>query len=149
MKDTFSLIPSYLRTEADPRAVNLMDYGIPLGRRFRSLKLWFIMRAFGRRKVFGIVREHIRWARELGEEIGRDPDFELSAPVTMSLVCFRHRGGDEVNRSIVRKVNEDGVAFIAGHQLAGSFGLRIAIGNLGTSREDVWRVWNAVRKAAR
>lgn len=148
LKDAFSLVPSYLKTDADPRAVNLMDYGIPLGRRFRSLKLWFIMRCFGRRKVHEVIRSHIRWARELGEEIARHQDFELSAPVTMSLVCFRHKGGDAVNQAIVQKINSDGVAFIAGHNLRGSFGLRIAIGNLGVSRDDVWRVWQAVKDAA-
>jgi aromatic-L-amino-acid decarboxylase len=148
LKDAFSLVPSYLTTDADPRAVNLMDYGIPLGRRFRALKLWFIMRAFGRRKVSEIVRTHIGWARELGSEIAADGRFEISAPVTMSLVCFRHRGGDEINRRIVERVNQSGVAFLAGHVLNGAYGLRIAIGNIGTSREDVWRVWSAVREAA-
>lgn len=148
LKDTFSLVPSYLKTEEDPRAVNLMDYGIPLGRRFRALKLWFIMRAFGRRKISEIVRAHIRWAKELEEEIARDSRFEISAPVTMSLVCFRHKGGDEANRRIVERVNESGVAFLGGHQLKGAFGLRIAIGNIGTTREDVLRVWKSVQAAA-
>lgn len=148
LKDAFSLVPSYLKTADDPRAVNLMDYGIPLGRRFRSLKLWFIMRAFGRRKVSEIIRTHIRWARELSEEIARDSRFELSAPVTMSLVCFRHKGGDEVNRRIVERVNSSGIAFLGGHQLNGAFALRLAIGNIGTSREDLLRVWRAIQAAA-
>jgi len=148
LKDAFSLVPSYLKTDANPRAVNLMDYGIPLGRRFRALKLWFILRTFGRKKVSEVIRTHIRWAKELGEEIAGDQRFEVSAPVTMSLVCFRHKGGDETNRRIVDKVNAGGVAFLGGHMLNGAFGIRIAIGNLGTSREDVWRVWSAVKEAA-
>lgn len=148
LKDAFSLVPSYLKSEADPRAVNLMDYGIPLGRRFRALKLWFIMRSFGRRKVHDIIRTHISWAKELAREIAADPRFEISAPVTMSLVCFRHKGGDEVNRSIVETVNRSGIAFLAGNILNGVFSLRLAIGNIGTSRDDVWRVWSAVRDAA-
>jgi aromatic-L-amino-acid decarboxylase len=94
------------------------------------------------------VRAHIRWASELADEIARDPRFEIGAPVTMSLVCFRHKGGDDANRRIAERVNSSGVAFIAGHMLNGSFGLRVAIGNVGTSREDIWKVWEAIRRAA-
>jgi aromatic-L-amino-acid decarboxylase len=148
VRQAFSLVAEYLKTRETAPVRNLMDTGIQLGRRFRALKLWFILRSFGRRKVSEVIRTHIRWAKELGEEIARDDRFEVSAPVNMSVVCFRHKGGDGANRKIVERVNAGGVAFLCGHMLNGSFGIRIAIGNLGTSREDVWQVWSAVREAA-
>src|SRR5206468_11070395 len=95
LRRAFSLIPEYLQSAADPRAVNLMDYGIPLGRRFRALKLWFVMRGFGREGLAGRIRDHVAWAQELAAWIAADGRFELCAPVPLSLVCFRRRAGDE------------------------------------------------------
>lgn len=148
LREAFSLVPSYLRTGQDARAVNLMDYGVPLGRRFRALKLWFVMRWFGRRKVERILRAHIEWARELAGEIGADPRFELCAPTPLSLVCFRLKAGDEENRRLVDRVNESGEAFLAGNVLGGRYMLRLAIGHVRTTREDVWAVWERIRRLA-
>lgn len=148
LREAFSLVPSYLRTGQDARAVNLMDYGVPLGRRFRALKLWFVMRWFGRRKVERILRAHIEWARELAGEIGADPRFELCAPTPLSLVCFRLKAGDEENRRLVERVNESGEAFLAGNVLGGRYMLRLAIGHVRTTREDVWAVWERIRRLA-
>ncbi|MGZ7029850.1 MAG: pyridoxal phosphate-dependent decarboxylase family protein, partial [Terriglobales bacterium] len=99
LRRAFSLIPEYLRASEDPRAINMMDYGIPLGRRFRSLKLWFLMRYFGRERTQAILRRHIAWAKQLAETIGRDARFEVVAPVPFSVVCFRYKGSDEENRA--------------------------------------------------
>lgn len=148
LREAFSLVPSYLRTEQDGRAVNLMDYGAPLGRRFRALKLWFVMRWFGRAGVERILRSHIEWARELAAEIEADERFEVCAPVPLSLVCFRLKGSDEANRALVERVNESGEAFLAGNTLGGRFMLRLAIGHVRTAREDVWGLWGRIRELA-
>jgi len=142
----YSLTPPYLASQEDPRAVHLMDYRIALGSRFRALKLWFVMRHFGYRKVCAIIRQHIAWARELAEEIRAHRLFEVAAPVTMSLVCFRLKAGDEATRALMQRVNSSGEAFLSGNVLDGRFVARIAIGNIKTTREDVWRTWDAVRR---
>jgi aromatic-L-amino-acid decarboxylase len=148
LRQAYSLTPPYLASQEDPKAVHLMDYRIALGSRFRALKLWFVMRCFGYRKVCSIIRQHILWARELAAEIGSHPLLEVAAPVTMSLVCFRLKAGDEATRTMMRRVNESGEAFLSGNVLDGRFVARIAIGNIKTTRKDVWRTWAAVRRAA-
>jgi len=148
LKQAFSLVPPYLQTADDPRAVNLMDYGIPLGRRFRALKLWFVMRWFGREKVQQILREHIRWAKELGETIRRHPQFEVAAPIPLSLVVFRMKGSDQENRELVERFNATGYGFLAGSVLDGRYVLRLAIGNIATTREDVFGAWERLSSIA-
>ena len=148
LREAFSLVPEYLRTAEDPRAVNLMDHGVPLGRRFRALKLWFVMRWFGRRKVEQIVRSHIAWTKELAAAIQADPRFDICAPFPLSLVCFRLKGSDDDNRALIDRVNESGIAFLAGNVLDGQFVIRFAIGNVGTTREDVFLVWERIRDLA-
>ncbi|MBI4889900.1 MAG: amino acid decarboxylase [Acidobacteria bacterium] len=148
LKKAYSLVPPYLASQENPRAVNLMDYRIPLGSRFRALKLWFVMRSFGYEKVCTIIRDHIRWARELEQEVRAHPLFEVAAPVPMSLVCFRLKAGDEASKALLEAVNASGEAFLSGNVLDGKYVLRIAIGNLGTQREDVFRSWAAVCRLA-
>jgi aromatic-L-amino-acid decarboxylase len=148
LRQAYSLVPPYLTSQENPRALNLMEYRIPLGSRFRALKLWFVMRSFGYEKVCRIIREHIGWAKELEAEIRAHPLFEVAAPVPMSLVCFRLKSGDEASRALLEKVNESGVAFLSGNVLDARFVLRIAIGNLGTRREDVFLTWQTVRNLA-
>jgi aromatic-L-amino-acid decarboxylase len=148
LRAAFSLIPEYLRTPDDPRAVNLMDYGVPLGRRFRALKLWFVMRYFGREGFANILREHVRLAQEMAREIDADPRFERTAPTPFSVVCFRYKGTDDENRRIQDRVNASGEIFMSGTVLNGRFTLRLAIGNQATKREHVERAWELVREAA-
>ncbi len=148
LREAFSLTPPYLASKEDPRAVHLMDYRIALGSRFRALKLWFVMRHFGRRRVCEIIRRHIGWAKELAGWIAAHPKLEVAAPVVMSLVCFRHREGDEATRRLMQKVNESGVAFLSGNVLDGRQVARVAIGNIKTTREDVRTTWEAVQRAA-
>jgi aromatic-L-amino-acid decarboxylase len=147
LRRAFSLVPEYLRSQDHPRVVNLMDYGVPLGRRFRALKLWFVMRAFGREGIAAIIREHCRLARELACRIDADPRFERVAPVNFSVVCFRYKGSEEENQAIVERVNASGDAFISPTVLNGKLTLRVAIGNLGTKQVHVARVWDLVRSA--
>jgi aromatic-L-amino-acid decarboxylase len=148
LRRAFSLVPEYLRSEEDPRAVNLMDYGVQLGRRFRALKLWFVMRQFGREGIADVIRNHMTWARELAAWIQEDPQFELCAPVPFSLVCFRLRGPDEPNKRLLEEINASGKAFLSHTVLNGQFVLRFAIGNVAVSREDIAGSWNLIRRCA-
>jgi aromatic-L-amino-acid/L-tryptophan decarboxylase len=148
LRRAFSLVPEYLRTAEDPRAVNLMDYGVPLGRRFRALKLWFVMRSYGREGVAALIRHHIAWAQELAEAVDADARFERAAPTPFSVVCFRYRGSDDDNRRILDCVNASGEAFLSHTVLGGRFVLRVAIGNFLTTRDHVMRAWELVKAAA-
>src|SRR5258707_7113317 len=94
-------IPPYLTAADQDRAVNLADYSLALGRRFRSLKLWFVLRSFGRQGIAEVLRRHIRIAKNVADQIAQHPRFELAAAVDFSLVCFRYRGSDADNRTLL------------------------------------------------
>jgi aromatic-L-amino-acid decarboxylase len=149
LRRAFSLIPEYLRTNDDSRAVNLMDYGVPLGRRFRSLKLWFSMRHYGREALANILRHHVALAQDLAKQIDADDRFERTAPTPFSVVCFRYKGTDDENRRIQDHVNATGDNFISGTVLNGQYSLRLAIGNRSTEKEHVQRAWDLIREAVR
>jgi aromatic-L-amino-acid decarboxylase len=149
LRRAFSLVPEYLRTAENPRMVNYMDYGVQLGRRFRALKLWFVMRHYGREGIAALIRDHIAFAQRLAGLIRAQPDFEVAAPTPFSLVCFRYRGSDEENRALLEAVNSQGKAFLSHTVLDGKFVLRLAIGNIGTQWEDVQETWMLVRQAAK
>ncbi len=150
LRRAFSLTPEYLRTQDDPRAHNLMDYGVPLGHRFRALKLWFVLRYFGRQRIEAMLRRHIQWARDFAALIEQDPEkrFEIVAPVPFSVVCFRHKGSDDQNKQIMDRVNASGRVFLSGTVLNRQTVLRLAIGNLGTTWEDVLEAWELLKEAA-
>jgi aromatic-L-amino-acid/L-tryptophan decarboxylase len=148
LRRAFSLTPDYLTTQDDPRAHNLMDYGVPLGHRFRALKLWFVMRYFGRERIEAMLRSHIQWAKDFAALVDAHPKFERVAPVPLSVVCFRYKGSDDENRVIIEKVNASGRVFIASTVLNGKLTLRLAIGNLETSWSDVQEAWELLQKAA-
>ena len=147
LRRAFSLVPEYLQTTENPRAVNLMDYGVPLGRRFRALKLWFILRSYGHEGLAQMIREHVRLARDFAAKVDGDARFERVAPVPFSVVCFRYRGTDEENRSILERVNASGEVFLSGTVLNGRFTLHLAVGNRGTTQEHVDRAWDLVSRA--
>jgi aromatic-L-amino-acid/L-tryptophan decarboxylase len=155
LRAAFSVIPEYLRTD-DQDAVNLMDYGVALGRRFRSLKLWMVLRAYGADGLAAIIAGHVELAQRLEAAILAEPGWELLAPVPFSTVCFRHNpgvGGDEAdlrrrNEAILERVNATGRVFISHTQLGGRYALRVAIGNLATSAEHVDRAWDLLRSGA-
>ena len=153
LKSTFSIIPEYLTTpEAD--VTNLMDLGVQLGRRFRALKLWMVIRAFGVEGLRSRIRDHCLMAAELAGRLDSHPDFELAAPVPFSVVCFRWRVGksdedqDRLNKRLLDEINDQGPFFLSGTVLRDRFTLRVAIGNLRTTREHLARVWEVVRTAA-
>src|SRR6266513_1082099 len=141
LRRAFSLVPEYLRPQEDPRAHNLMDYGVPLGHRFRALKLWFVMRYFGRERITQMLRNHIHWAQRFAELVEADGRFERVAPVPFSVVCFRYKGSDEQNRQILDRVNASGRVFISHTALNDGVVLRLAIGNLATTWDDVAEAW--------
>ncbi|MGH9646489.1 MAG: pyridoxal phosphate-dependent decarboxylase family protein, partial [Bryobacteraceae bacterium] len=137
--------PPYLQAAEQDRAVNLSEYSLALGRRFRSLKLWFVLRHFGREGITRILRGHMEMARHLAQAIGDDPRFEISAPVLFSLVCFRYKGSDQENRDLLERVNSSGRAFLSGTTLHGRFVLRLTIGNVATTEDDVGQTWEWIR----
>ncbi len=148
LRRAFSLVPEYLRTADDPRAVNLMDYGVQLGRRFRALKLWFVMRYFGRERMAAILRSHIELARQFAAWVEADERFELAAPVPLSVVCFRMKGPDEPNRRLLDAVNASGEVFLSHTVLNGRFVLRLAVGNVATGRADIETAWRRIQAEA-
>ena len=143
-----SLSAEYLRTAEDEQVVNYMDYGVQLGRRFRALKLWYVFRHYGRQGIVAMVRESLRLAKLLESRIYDDPDFEVCAPVPFSLVCFRHRSGNEVNQQLLAKINASGFAFLSHTVLNNCFVLRLAIGNFQTCESDVLRTWESIQQLA-
>ncbi len=155
LRKAFSLIPAYLETpESEVR--NYMDYGVQLGRRFRGLKLWFVLRAYGRSGIVERLRNHVAWAQELAGRIGAAGDFEILAPHPLSVVCFRHAppaiaedARDAHNQRIVDEVNRTGFAFLSTTRLRGRLALRMAIGNERTSAADVFETWDLILRTAR
>jgi aromatic-L-amino-acid decarboxylase len=155
LRAAFSVVPEYLRTD-DRDAINLMDYGVALGRRFRSLKLWMVLRAYGADGLAAIISGHVALAHRLEAAIRAEPGWELLAPVPFSTVCFRHNPGgsdDESdlrrrNEAILERVNATGRVFISHTQLRDRYALRVAIGNLATSAEHVDRAWDLLCSAA-
>jgi aromatic-L-amino-acid decarboxylase len=146
LRSAFSLEAEYLKTDA-AGAVDFMDYGLALGRRFRALKLWFVLRFFGRDGLAAILRENLRMAAWLGERIGADARIDLAAPATLGLVCFRLHQGDEATRALMRRINASGRFFVSHTVLGDRFTIRAAIGNIRTQQRDVEELWIAITEA--
>ena len=143
----FSLIPEYLRTPEDAYA--LSEYGPALGRRFRALKLWAVLRCYGRTGLQAVLREHMRLAEVFAGWVEAEPGWELVAPRRFSLVCFRRDGSDDENEELLARANATGELFISHTRLNGRYVLRLAIGNAGTTEDDVLRAWEVLRECAR
>lgn len=148
LKRASSLSAEYLKTAEDSLVVNYNDYGVQLGRRFRALKLWYVMRYYGHEGVISLLRDSLRLAQVLGTKIRESPDFELSAPLLFSLVCFRHKGSNAINQRTMQSVNDTGHAFLSHTVLDGQFVLRFAIGNMQTNEDDVQSTWDLITKTA-
>jgi aromatic-L-amino-acid decarboxylase len=158
VRQAFSLTPEYLQTSEAGRVRNLMDTGVQLGRRFRSLKLWMILRAYGARALRERLTEHIRLAAELASWIDAHPDFERLAPVPLSVVCFRWnpRGVplsepelDAANERLIDLVNKTGDIFISHTRQRGRLTIRVAIGHLRTTAAHVRHVWDLLLQGSR
>ena len=145
LRAAFSLVPEYLRTSDE--AENLSDYGPALGRRFRSLKLWAVLRCYGREGLQARIREAIRLAELFEGLVRAEPGWEVCAPRAFSVVCFRRSGSDDENEELLARVNETGELFISHTKLDGRYVLRLAIGNERTTEADVRRAWNVLQRA--
>jgi len=145
-REAFTLTPEYLHT--DDEAFSLADYGPPLGRRFRSLKLWAVLRCYGAEGLRAVLREHIRLADLFAGWVEESDDWELVAPQRFSLVVFRRNGMDEENAELEARVNASGEIFITHTKLDGRYVLRLAVGNARTTEEDVRRAWDVLNAEA-
>jgi aromatic-L-amino-acid/L-tryptophan decarboxylase len=155
IRQAFALVPEYLKTAETSRgARNLMDTGVQLGRRFRSLKLWMILRHFGAEGIRAALNEHIRLAQLFSQWVDSDPDFERLAPVPFSVVCFRARPGHKpmsqaelnaLNEKLLGSVNATGEVFLSHTVLDDRFTLRLAVGHLRTSERHVARAWRLLK----
>jgi aromatic-L-amino-acid decarboxylase len=155
LRRAFSLVPDYLVTPEQDAVVNYMDYGVQLGRRFRALKLWMVIRAFGAAGLAERIRAHCALAREFASWVEAAPGWAVVAPVPFSLVCFRFTGtglaaeeGDRRTEAIMHAVNATGRAYLSHTKLGGRVVLRLAIGNLRTERRHVAEAWALLREAA-
>lgn len=148
---TFEIHPEYLKTGLDDRVKNYRDWGIQLGRRFRALKLWFVIRSYGVRGLQEMIREHLRLAGLFREWLEEDGRFEIMAPVNFSLVCFRFKKKgiseeelDSLNRELMEKINRSGRVFLTHTTLRGRFTLRLAIGQRTTTEQHVFEAWELI-----
>jgi aromatic-L-amino-acid decarboxylase len=152
IRAAFALTPEYLKTIEAAPVRNLMDTGIQLGRRFRALKLWMVMRYFGADGIRARLAEHMRLARLFSSWIDASSEFERLAPVPFSVVCFRARtatsdeDADVLNERILEAINSTGEIFLSHTRLNGRYTLRLAIGNLHTSERHVRRAWELLQE---
>jgi aromatic-L-amino-acid decarboxylase len=155
LRQAFSLVPEYLRTTDTDEVKNFMDYGPQLGRRFRAIKFWFVMRYFGVEGITARIRNHLQLAREFAGWIEESDDFELLAPVTFGVVCFRAKPvglndenqTDSLNARLMEIVNSSGKIYISHTKLKGKYTLRLVVGNLRTTTEHVRLAWDEMRSA--
>ena len=145
-----SILPEYLRNEASEsgQVIDYRDWHVALGRRFRSLKLWFVLRYYGASGIRTRIRSHVGWARDFAARIEEDDRLELVAPVPFSLVCFRHRAGNDATESLATEVNRSGHSFLTPSRIGGMPFLRVSIGQVNTREEHVERLWRFIDEKA-
>ncbi len=153
LRAVFSLTPEYLRGDAEAGEINYMDYGVQLGRRFRALKAWMVIRAFGRDGLAARISEHCRLAQEWARWVEADPRFVLAAPVPMAVVCFRFApagcddaAGDRLNEEIVQAVNASGAAYLTHTRVGGRVVMRVGIGNILTTERHLEEAWKRLAR---
>ena len=147
---TLSILPEYLRNQASDSGavIDYRDWHIQLGRRFRSLKLWFVIRHYGVEGLQHHIREHVRLAQQFAGWVREDGRFELAAPAPLNLVCFRHKGGDAANQAIMERLNRSGDLFLTHTKLNGEFTLRLCVGQTNTEARHVERAWKRICEEA-
>ena len=146
---TFEILPEYLKTGVDSQVNNYRDWGVPLGRRFRALKLWFVLRSYGVEGLQAKLRQDIALTRELGQWVQNHPEFELMAPVQLGLVCLRHHPTglddeaalDRLNAALLQRLNDSGALYLTQTRLNGRYAIRFSIGQTHTQPEHVQRAW--------
>ena len=147
---TLSILPEYLRNVATESGavIDYRDWQIPLGRRFRALKLWFVIRHYGVEGLRHHVRQHVALAQAFARWVEADPRFELAAPVPLNLVCFRHMGGEAASREIMERLNRSGALYLTHTKLNGEFTLRFCVGQTNTEARHVEAAWRRMQEAA-
>jgi len=147
---TLSILPEYLRNKATESGavIDYRDWQIPLGRRFRALKLWFVIRHYGIEGLQYHIRQHVALAQEFANWVTAEPGFELAAPAPLNLVCFRYRGDNDVNQRLLETVNKTGNVFLTHTILDGKYTLRMVVGGTNTERRHVRAAWDLIRKTA-
>jgi len=145
---TFSVLPEYLRNKATESGavIDYRDWHVQLGRRFRSLKLWFVIRHYGIEGLQHHIREHVRLAQHFVEWVRSDPRFELAAPAKLNLVCFRLRSGDQANQTLMDRLNASGDLYLTHTKLDGKFTLRLCVGQTNTEARHVERAWHRIQQ---
>lgn len=153
LKGAFSLVPEYLKTSDEQTVKNGMDYGVQLGRRFRALKFWFVIRYFGREGMIARLREHCRLARLFASWVEASPDFEMMAPVPFALVCFRLKPAavaedqlNDLNERIMNEINASGEVYLSHTKLNGKFTLRLSVGSIRVEERHIEKVWNILNE---
>lgn len=148
--NTMSVLPEYLRNQATESGavIDYRDWHVQLGRRFRALKLWFVIRHYGIEGLQHHVRRHVELAQQFASWVREDKQFELAAPAPLNLVCFRHHGSDAVNQSIMDRLNQSGDLYLTHTELDGKFTLRLCIGQTATESQHVERAWRRIQETA-
>jgi aromatic-L-amino-acid decarboxylase len=143
-----SLLPEYLRNQATESGavIDYRDWQIPLGRRFRSLKLWFVIRYYGVEGLRYHIRRHVKLAQSFAKWVERADNFELAAPAPLNLVCFRHTAGDEFNQKLLAQLNRSGELYLTHTSLNGQYVLRMSVGGTNTETRHVEAAWNHIRE---
>ena len=146
-----SIMPEYLRNPVTDSGtvVDYRDWQIPLGRRFRALKLWFVIRHYGIQGLQYHVRQHITWTQQFAQWIQDDENFELMAPTPLNLVCFRHRAGNDFNRRLLQRLNESGKLYLSHAVLNSQYLLRFCVGQTHTQQRHLHQAWDLIRVTAR
>jgi aromatic-L-amino-acid decarboxylase len=147
---TLSVLPEYLRNQATETGavIDYRDWQIPLGRRFRSLKLWFVIRHYGVEGLQHHIRRHVELAQNFAQWVKKDDRFELGAPAPLNLICFRHRGGDEVNQLLMERLNRSGDLYLTHTKLSNRFTLRLCVGQTNTTLRHVEQAWKRIQEEA-
>ncbi|MGD9147660.1 MAG: pyridoxal-dependent decarboxylase, partial [Anaerolineae bacterium] len=147
---TLSILPEYLRNAATEAGavIDYRDWQVSLGRRFRALKLWFVIRHYGVEGLRHHVRRHVELAQEFARWVEEDPDFELMVPPPLNLVCFRHVGGEEFNQRLLERLNGSGELYLTHTRLDGQYTLRLSVGQTNTEARHVAAAWQRIREAA-
>jgi aromatic-L-amino-acid decarboxylase len=147
---TFSVLPEYLRNKATESGavIDYRDWHIQLGRRFRSLKLWFVIRYYGVEGLRYHIRQHVELAQQFASWVTADPDFELVVDPPLNLVCFRHTAGDEVNMQLLESINLSGKAYLTHTILADRYTLRMCVGQTNTEERHVKQAWELIQRSA-
>jgi aromatic-L-amino-acid decarboxylase len=148
--NALSILPEYLRNQATESGavIDYRDWQIPLGRRFRALKLWFVIRHYGVEGLRAHVRRHVALAQEFAGWVAADPRFELAAPAPLNLICFRHVGGDEANEQLLARLNRSGALYLTHTRLDGKFTLRLCVGQTYTEARHVAQAWQRIQAEA-